>query len=125
MKTLKIFAIALISFFITTNIQAQNAKNEVIDIKVSSQCSMCKETIERTLAFEKGIVKADVDLETDVVKVTYKKSKTTPEAIKKAISFAGYDADEVPADPKAYAKLSDCCKKPEDRVNKTDVHDHH
>ncbi|HLN53736.1 MAG TPA: heavy metal-associated domain-containing protein [Lentimicrobium sp.] len=124
MKTLRILAVAAI-LAVTGKVSAQNAKNEVIDIKVSSQCSMCKETIERTLAFEKGVVKANVDLETDVVKVTYKTGKTSPDAIRKAISLAGYDADNVPADPKAYAKLSDCCKKPDDRINKEAGHDHH
>ena len=118
MKALKIFSIVLISLFINANVKAQNAKNETIEIKVSSQCSMCKETIERTLAFEKGVVKANVDLEKDIAAVTYKHGKTTPDAIRKAISLAGYDADNVPADPKAYEKLSSCCKKPEGKTGK-------
>jgi hypothetical protein len=46
--------------------------------------------------------------------VTYKKSKTSPEKIRKAISKVGYDADDVTADPKAYSKLDACCKKPDD-----------
>jgi hypothetical protein len=28
-----------------------------------------------------------------------------------AISKLGYDADSIPADPKAYEKLNACCKK--------------
>lgn len=124
MKNLKMIAAAFIVLFITGSISAQTAKTSEVDIKVSSQCSMCKETIERTLAFEKGVTKSNLDLETHTVKVTYKTGKTTPEAIRKAISFAGYDADEVAADPKAYSKLSDCCKKPEDRINKDVEHLH-
>ncbi len=124
MKNLKRAFTAFCLLFITGGLAAQNAKTTEIDIKVSSQCSMCKETIEKTLAFEKGVVKSNLDLETHVVKVTYKTGKTTPEAIRKAISLAGYDADDVAADPKAYAKLSDCCKKPEDRVNEHSGHQH-
>lgn len=124
MKNLKIIAAAFVMLFITGSITAQTAKTSEVDIKVSSQCSMCKETIEGTLAFEKGVTKSNLDLETHTIKVTYKVGKTTPEAIKKAISFAGYDADEVAADPKAYSKLSDCCKKPEDRINKDAEHVH-
>mgnify|MGYP001021150514 FL=1 len=124
MKNLKRALTAFFLLIITGGLAAQNAKTTEIDIKVSSQCSMCKETIEKTLAFEKGIVKSNLDIETHVVKVTYKTGKTTPEAIRKAISLAGYDADDVAADPKAYAKLSDCCKKPEDRVNGHSGHQH-
>ena len=68
---------------------AQNSKLEEIKIKTSSQCDMCKERIEEALAFEKGVKKS-------------------------VISKVGYDADNVMADPKAYAKLDACCKKPED-----------
>jgi len=115
MKNLKNFAAILMLLFIAGSISAQTAKTKEISIKVSSQCNKCKETIEKTLAFEKGIVKSEVDIETSTVKVTYKPSKTTPEAIRKAISMAGYDADNIAADPKAYSRLSDCCKKPADR----------
>ncbi|HCT69853.1 MAG TPA: hypothetical protein DF409_01110 [Bacteroidales bacterium] len=85
---------------------------------------MCKETIERTLAFEKGVVKATLDLETDIVTVVYKTARTTPEKIREAISKAGYDADDVAADPKAYSNLPDCCKKPEDQQHDHSGHKH-
>lgn len=123
MKQLRSFA-AIILIFIAGSVVAQDAKSSVIDIKVSSQCSMCKERIEKMLAFEKGIVSSNLDLETHTIKVTYKNKKTTPEAIKKAISLTGYDADDVAADPEAYAKLPDCCKKTEDREDPNAGHNH-
>jgi len=95
-------------------IHAMDGKFETIKIKTSSQCDMCKERIEEALAFEKGVKTADLDVETKIVTVTYKKSKTSPEKIRKAISKVGYDADDVAADKKAYAKLDACCKKPDD-----------
>lgn len=125
MKRIHNLLIALMLLvFAGGNVIAQNAKTSEVDIKVSSQCSMCKETIERALAFEKGVVKSNVDLETNTVKVTYKNGKTDADQIRKAISLAGYDADDVPADQKSYAKLSDCCKKPDDRINKEAEHNH-
>jgi copper chaperone CopZ len=93
---------------------AQKSKFEEIKIKTSSQCDMCKERIEEALAFEKGVKKSSLDVETKIVTVTYRPSKTTPEKIRRAISKAGYDADDVTADPKAYGKLPACCKKPDD-----------
>ncbi len=86
-----------------------------IKIKTSAQCEMCKEKIERALAYEKGVVSSELDMETKEVEVKYKTKKTSPEKIKKAISVVGYDAGEVKADAKAYSKLEACCKKPEDR----------
>lgn len=124
MKNTKSLALILGLFFTFGSVVAQNSKSETINIKVSSQCEMCKETIEKALAFEKGVTKSNVDLEKDEVEVTYKPNRTTPETIKKAISLAGYDADEVAADPKAYKKLADCCKKPEDREHDHSGHDH-
>ena len=79
---------------------------------------MCKEWIEEALAFEKGVKESEVNVEKQIITVTYKKNKTTPENIRKAISKAGYDADDVAADPKAYAKLDACCKKPDDADHK-------
>ena len=93
---------------------SQDSKFSEIRITSSRQCNMCKERIEEALAFEKGVKDAEVDVDKKIVKVTYKKSKTGPEKIRKAISKAGYDADDVEADPKAYKKLPACCKKPED-----------
>ncbi|MCX6231224.1 MAG: heavy metal-associated domain-containing protein [Bacteroidetes bacterium] len=96
----------------TTMAQDKKAGNmATIKIKTSSVCGMCKETIEKAMAFEKGVKTSDLDTKTKIVTVTYNTEKTTPEKIKLAISKAGYDADEVKADPKAYAKLSPCCKK--------------
>lgn len=124
MKKVKMIMAAVFAALMFGGANAQTPKSVEIEIKVSSQCSMCKETIEKTLAFEKGVTKANVDLDKDVVVLTYKPAKTTPEKIRTAISKAGYDADDVPADAKAYANLPDCCKKPADRESDHSGHDH-
>lgn len=123
-KKLSKLMMVMLATLIAGYVAAQEPKNTQIEIKVSSQCSMCKETIERTLAFEKGVVKATLDLETDVVTVVYKTARTTPEKIREAISKAGYDADDIAADPKAYNNLPDCCKKPEDQQHDHSGHKH-
>jgi hypothetical protein len=43
--------------------------------------------------------------------VVYKKDKTNPNALRKALAAIGYDADDVAANEKSYKKLPDCCKK--------------
>ncbi len=92
---------------------AQNtAKNTAeISVKTSAVCGMCKDRIEKGLAFEKGIKDVSLDLKSKIATISYKTNKTNPEKIRKAISLLGYDADDVPADEKAYEKLPACCKK--------------
>jgi copper chaperone CopZ len=115
MKTIKVMMAALIlvafSFAGVNTINAQSKNTAILKIKTSAVCGTCKEKIEGGLAYEKGVKKAKLNLETKVVTVEYVESKTTPEKIRLAISRLGYDADTIPADKMAYSKLSPCCKK--------------
>lgn len=91
---------------------AQNkGEDKKIEIKTSAICGMCKSTIGKALSKEVGVITSTLDTKTKIVTVTYNESKTNPEKIRKAITMAGYDADDMPADPAAYAKLDGCCKK--------------
>jgi copper chaperone CopZ len=107
-------AILIMMMLMSLGLHAEDGKFETIKIKTSSQCDECKERIEEALAFEKGVKKAELDVETQICTVTYRKGRTIPDKIRKAISKVGYDADDIPADTKAYAKLDACCKKPDD-----------
>ncbi len=80
-------------------------------IKTSTQCTMCKERIEKAMAYEKGVKKSNLDIEKAIITIVYNPKKTTPTIIKKSISEVGYDADEIPADSLAYKNLPTCCKK--------------
>ncbi|MBL0331032.1 MAG: heavy-metal-associated domain-containing protein [Bacteroidetes bacterium] len=114
MKNIKsILFVNIILLFVLSaaNLKAQNATTAELKIKTSSVCDMCKETIEKNMAFEKGVKKSTLDVESKVLIVTYNPQKTTPEKLRMALSKIGYDADDVPADPKAYKKLDACCKK--------------
>ena len=72
---------------------------------------MCEETISKALLKVKGIKTVVLNNDTKAVTVTYNPKFTTPDQIRTAISQAGYDADAVPADAKAYDALHACCKK--------------
>jgi mercuric ion binding protein len=106
-------ALLVTVLFIASTALAQKNTAE-IKIKTSAQCEMCKTRIETAMAYEKGVVSSDLNLVDKVLTVTYKPGKTTPEKIRKALNAVGYDADDTLADPKAYAALSPCCKKPDD-----------
>jgi copper chaperone CopZ len=98
------------------NLSAQKtARRAEVLIQTSAQCEMCKTRIESNLAYEKGVIRSYLDLESKKVTVSYKPKRTNPENIRRAIAAVGYDADEVPADKLAYSKLPGCCKKPDDQ----------
>lgn len=104
--TLLILFVAL-----STNLALAQKTIETVEIRTSAVCDMCKETIEKQLAFTKGVTAANLNVKTAIVTVSFKSSRTNIEAIWKAINLVGYDADESLADPKAYDNLHGCCKK--------------
>ncbi len=108
MKTKIIFSFIALLIMFKANAQETTA---TIKIKTSATCDMCKETIEKFVAFEKGVKKITLDVDTKVATVVYNPQKTTPDKIRLAIANSGYDADDVPANKKAHDKLDDCCKK--------------
>ena len=109
MKTIiKSILVFVIVFAATQNLYA--AKDTLV-VKASITCETCKKNIEDGLRFEKGIKLATVDVEAKTVTIIYSSEKTNPDALRKAISKLGYDADDVPADIKAYENLEKCCKK--------------
>lgn len=112
-KQLSLLAVSLLFLFSAT-LRAQGQgmqKPAEVKIKTSAVCGMCKDRIEKGLAFEKGVKSSELDLETKILTVNYRPDKTNPEKLRTAVSKLGYDADKVPADEKAYAKLPACCKK--------------
>jgi periplasmic mercuric ion binding protein len=113
MKTLLltiIFFSSLIAWSQEETEKNQKKESEV-KIQTSAQCEMCKTRIEKDMAFEKGVKSAELDLETKVLTVTYNEKKTDREKLRNAVTKIGYDADDMEADPKAYSKLPECCKK--------------
>jgi len=106
-----ILLVLMAALQIPVNAQNTGKKTETVVIHTSAVCEMCKHTIETALYKVKGVISANLDLATKDVTVTYKTALTGKDAIKKAIAAAGYDADDVKADAKAYDGLHTCCKK--------------
>lgn len=111
MKKLIIAFFFLFAFQVNTKCQNAPKKTEIIEIKTSAVCGMCKERLEKEIGFTKGVKKATLNKDTKVFTVYYNPKKTNPEIIKQKIAKTGYDADEVKADEKSHDKLPDCCKK--------------
>jgi mercuric ion binding protein len=119
---MKAFAFSLLTLLSLagTAAQAQQAPvattttkkgTEMVQFKTSAVCDMCKSRLEKSLAYEKGVQAASLDVPSKVLTVSYNPAKTTPEALRAAVQKTGYDADAVTADARAYDRLPDCCKK--------------
>ncbi len=87
------------------------SQTDTLRVKTSAQCSMCRKKLEHNLSYEKGVKSVKLDLNNKVLTIVYASTKTNPEKIRMAIADQGYDADTIPANPKAYNNLQECCKK--------------
>ena len=116
MKKIKLLLILLAGICIAGRAQVtRKGGTEIAIIKTPTvQCEECKKRIEDYVSREEGIQKIVVDYKRKTAKVTYLVDRTSIENVKAAIANAGYDADDVKADPDAYKRLPTCCKKPED-----------
>ncbi len=103
-----VFALSLIFLSFSTTAQK---KLEKIEILTSVVCDMCKETLEHDMNFERGVKKVVLDVETKILTVEYNPEKTNPHKLRVAVTNVGYDADDLPANPKKYKRLHACCKK--------------
>ena len=90
---------------------AKTSAATTAQFKTSAVCDMCKARIEKSLAYEKGVQSASLDVPSKVLTVTYRPEKTTEAALRTAVQKTGYDADGQTAEARAYARLPECCKK--------------
>jgi periplasmic mercuric ion binding protein len=105
MKTL----VFMLTFILSSMAIGQEGKPTVV-IRTSSECGTCKQIMEDKLNYVKGILFAELNVETKELTVKYNAKKITLDEIRQAISNLGYDADEVKANPEAVQKLPKCCQ---------------
>ncbi len=94
---------------------SQSSKKATLTVVTKNTCNHCKvcetcgQLLETDLYFVRGIKLVtynEADMTTTIV---YKPKQITPEKIRQEIAKLGFDADEVKADPEAYAKRDGCC----------------
>ena len=112
-KSIQLAAFLCLFLGLGSTLTAQpNAKKiDVIQIKTSSRCGMCKMNIEKNLTLSKGVKSAVLDLETAIATIQYKPKRTNAATLRQVVANTGYDADEIQANAKAYENLAECCKK--------------
>jgi periplasmic mercuric ion binding protein len=106
-----VIAVFIITMLPANNIKAETTGEVTVDISLPTiQCGMCEQNINKALDKVKGVKSLSVDLEGKKVTVTYDDAVTSVSKIEKAITKAGYDANNQKANKKAYDKLNECCK---------------
>lgn len=93
--------------------QAKAQQTLKISLPTLQDCDVCKERIETYLKRYDGVSSISVNLKRKEATVKYFTDRITDEDIKAAIATAGFDANEVKAEPDAYSRLPKCCKAPE------------
>jgi len=108
------FSILAVCFFGLASFAQQKAIQTVKIKTPTVQCEKCKKTIEDYVKHMDGIMTVNVNVKKQETTVKYITDRTNEEMIKAAIANAGYDANEIAANPDSYKALPKCCKKPED-----------
>jgi len=79
------------------------------DFRVEGLCEMCKERIEAAAKSVHGVESADWNMDSKQVHISFDKSHTNIDDVKKAIADAGHDNDKYRASDDVYSKLPECC----------------
>jgi copper chaperone CopZ len=109
MKTVKIIIVALLAVVISSSAYSQTSTSKTETIKVSGNCGMCKDRIEKAAKID-GVSKAEWNKESKMLAATFDPAKTNIGEIGKKVAAAGHDTEKVKADDKTYSKLPGCCQ---------------
>lgn len=107
-KISRIIVVAFILFTISGLLFAQN-KLKNAEFKVYGNCGMCKTRIEKAVKV-KGVVSANWNIKTKILKIRYAPSVISLKTIHKNIAKVGHDTDMEKASNEVYNKLPACCK---------------
>jgi membrane fusion protein, copper/silver efflux system len=77
--------------------------------KVSGNCEMCKDRIEKAAKSVRGVVSASWDIGTKELSVGFDSNNTSLDAIQKVIAESGHDNARYRAPDDVYNKLPECC----------------
>jgi copper chaperone CopZ len=111
----KLLFSSIVAFLFSFAASAQTKAIQTVKISTPTiQCDMCKKRIEDLLKRYDGVMTVNVNVKKKEVAVKYITDRTNEEVLKAAIANAGYNANEIAANPEVYKTLPKCCKKTED-----------
>ncbi len=109
------YLVLLLTIMICTTSFAQKVQKAVIKTEIDcdhcKECETCGQLFAKSMYKISGLKTYEIDAVKNEITVFYNSKKTDINSLRNSISKLGYRADEVPADPMAYASLDGCCKK--------------
>jgi copper chaperone CopZ len=105
-----LFSLVIILLIVACNGVSTPPSAKTSEFKVWGNCGMCKKTIESSLNDKPGIIKADWDVKTKQMSVTFDTLRVNLADIQQTIAAVGYDNDAFEGDSAAYEGLHKCCK---------------
>jgi periplasmic mercuric ion binding protein len=115
MKTMRVILIAMLAIFMNVTLHSQDKKQsaavsaKTVSFKVYGNCESCKARIEKAAKVE-GVSKADWNVDSKILSLTYNPSKVNTDDIQKKIAAVGHDTEKFRADDKTYKNLPGCCQ---------------
>lgn len=79
-------------------------------LSVGGSCDMCTDRIIKTVNEIDGVTLSDYNLEKQELHIHYNDSKTSIEAVSKALAAVGHDTELFKAEQEVYDALPGCCK---------------
>lgn len=101
MKNIIVFLLtAVLAVAVTGDLSGQKKKGtETVVFTSNIHCDNCRQRIEQSLPFEKGVKDVIVDIEAKTITVVYDAAKTDVLKLRKAIEKLGYKAEPVKPEP--------------------------
>ncbi len=118
MKKLLLFVVIIM--MTNSVLNAQNRKPEWATLKTPSvKCWQCKERVENYFKeeisqTEGGIIKLQINSLSGTSRVQFWPDRVNLDYIRTIFANAGFDADDMKAEPDSYNKLPKACKRAED-----------
>lgn len=116
----KIITIIIVIIVLGFKSFAQQRKPEWATLKTPNlRCWTCKQRLEDYMAreigqTESGIIKMQINMLSGTTRVQYWPDRVNLNYIQTAFANAGFDADEIKAEPDSYKRLPPACKRVED-----------
>lgn len=96
-----VFAMSTLSGFSQENQKVEKNSKEVktVSFKSNLHCNSCVNNVKENIPYEKGVKDLNIDLDKNIITITYKADKTSEEELSKAIIKLGYEAKEIKDSP--------------------------
>ena len=93
-----------------SDISMTKANGNKIFFKVYGDCEMCEERIEKAALSVNGVLSAEWNKETKIIKVISENKALETGKVSNAIAAVGHDTEYKTATDEAYNKLPNCCR---------------